>query len=70
MPTLVIDIETTDLEERTKRDGSGTYKMQEAYAHTVDREGKPKRYPELFHIYAPLDRDWETTYFLFWKFLS
>ena len=41
--------------ERQKKDGSGNYYLQTAYAHTVDRDGKAKRYPEEIEIFVQRD---------------
>ena len=51
---MIIDIEETQLETRTKKDG-GTYQVQKGYAHTVDQNGGPKRYPEQITIFPPRD---------------
>ena len=52
---LQIDIESNEVIERHKRDGSGIYHQQEAYVHTVDRDGRPNRYPEPIYLYVPKD---------------
>lgn len=53
--SLLIEIESADLDVRQKRDGSGNYAMQTGYVHTHDRQGQPNRYPERFEFYAPRD---------------
>lgn len=49
-----IDIETQDLETRNKRDG-GTYEVQKAFAHLLDRNGQPERYPREIAVFPPKD---------------
>jgi len=51
---ITIDIENQDLETRNKRDG-GTYQVQKAYAHLLDRNGEPERYPREISIFPPKD---------------
>lgn len=53
---ISIDIETSDIELRNKKSG-GTYHVQTAYVHTVDRNGKPQRYPERCNIFPPRDNN-------------
>ncbi len=48
---LYIDIESTDCEEKTKKDNSGTYYLQTGYAHIPNRDGTPARYPQEFTFY-------------------
>lgn len=52
--TIAIDIESTNLETRNKK-GGGTYQVQEAFAHTTDNHGNPRRYPERINIFPPKD---------------
>lgn len=52
---LQIDIESTEIIERQKRDRSGSYFQQQAYVHTCDRDGRPMRHPELIFIFVPKD---------------
>lgn len=49
-----IEIHSSDMETRNKR-GGGTYQVQKAFVHTVDRNGEPKRYPEEFAFFPPKD---------------
>jgi len=55
MSQFIIEIEDAALETRTKKDNSGTYQMQTGYAHTVDRQGNPNRYPEKIVFFPPRD---------------
>jgi hypothetical protein len=55
MQPLTIEIETEELIEKVKKDKSGKYFVQEAWVHTLTREGHPKRYPERVELYAPSD---------------
>lgn len=57
---LLIDIESEQLEERTKKAG-GTYKVQIAYAHTTDRTGAPSRYPQQINVFPPMAADGSVT---------
>ena len=50
---IKIDIETDQLIQRNKKDGSGVYYQQQAFAHTTDNMGNPKRYPEEIRIFPP-----------------
>lgn len=59
MLDILIDIEETTLETRNKRDG-GTYSLQTGYAHLVDRQGNPLRYPERFVLFPPRNPDGST----------
>ena len=52
--TIAIDIESSVLETRNKK-GGGTYQVQEAFAHTTDQNGNPRRYPERINIFPPKD---------------
>lgn len=52
---LIIDIESSETE--TRRGKNGDYVVQVAYAHTVQRDGSPKRYPEQFAMFPPKDRE-------------
>ncbi|OZY85475.1 hypothetical protein CBP51_00020 [Cellvibrio mixtus] len=52
--TIAIDIESANLETRNKK-GGGTYQVQEAFAHTTDNHGNPRRYPERINIFPPKD---------------
>lgn len=52
--SIVIDIESTELITRTKKAG-GNYQVQEAFAHTTDRNGIPSRYPERINLFPPRD---------------
>jgi len=52
--TIAIDIESTHLEERKKKAG-GVYHVQEAFAHTTDQHGNPRRYPERINIFPQRD---------------
>lgn len=52
--SIVIDIESTELITRSKK-GGGTYQVQEAFAHTTDRNGVPARYPERINLFPPRD---------------
>ncbi|MDB2634407.1 G5P family DNA-binding protein [Porticoccaceae bacterium] len=51
---LKIDIETVETEAKLSKKGS-YYHLQTAYAHVVDRDGKPKRYPSEMQIMCPTD---------------
>lgn len=55
MNPFLIDIESPEIE--TRKGKNGDYVVQIAYAHTVQRDGSPKRYPEQFAIFPPKDRD-------------
>ena len=52
---MQITVEDTQLETRTKAGGKGTYQVQKAYAHTFNRNGTPKRYPEEIVIFPQRD---------------
>lgn len=52
--TIAIDIESAILETRNKK-GGGTYQVQEAFAHTTDPYGNPRRYPERINLFPPKD---------------
>lgn len=52
---MIIDIEEATLETRTKKGGQSTYQVQTAYAHTVDSNGKPTRYPQQIAVFPPRD---------------
>lgn len=52
--TIAIDVESSELETRNKK-GGGTYQVQACYVHTVDRNGKPNRYPEKAYLFPPRD---------------
>lgn len=53
--TIQIDIEDTNLIQRNKKDNSGFYYQQKAYAHIVDRDCVPSRYPKEITIFPPKD---------------
>ena len=55
MNKFTIEIETSDLQTRTKSGGDSTYQVQLAYAHTLNRDGSPKRYPEEIALFPPKD---------------
>ena len=55
MNNLQIEIETADLETRQKKGGEGSYQVQRAYVHTLNRDGSPKRYPEEIALFPPKD---------------
>lgn len=52
--SIIIDIESTELITRPKKAG-GNYQVQEAFAHTTDRNGVPQRYPEKINLFPPRD---------------
>jgi hypothetical protein len=52
---IKIDVESDQLISRNKKDGSGVYYQQEAFAHTSDQYGNPKRYPEQIFIFPQRD---------------
>jgi hypothetical protein len=52
--SIAIDIESEFLETRNKK-GGGTYQIQEAFAHTTDKNGKPLRYPERISLFPQRD---------------
>jgi hypothetical protein len=52
---IQIDIEEAQLETRNKRAG-GTYQIQSAYAHLLDSNGNPERYPRKIHLFPPRDQ--------------
>lgn len=54
--TIAIDIESTNLETRSKK-GGGTYQVQEAFVHTTDQHGNPRRYPERINLFPPRDNN-------------
>jgi len=43
---------TNEVITNEKRDGSGTYQRQVAYAHTCDENGKPERYPRKVLVFV------------------
>lgn len=51
---IKIDIESEFLETRNKK-GGGTYQVQEAFAHTTDSHGNPRRYPERISLFPQRD---------------
>ena len=51
---FVIDVENEQLETRNKKAG-GTYQVQQAFAHTTNRDGSPKRYPTEIFVFPPRD---------------
>ena len=51
---ITIDIETSDLETLNKKAG-GTYQLQSAYVHLLDRNGEPERYPREIKVFPPRD---------------
>lgn len=51
---ILVDIENEELETRNKK-GGGTYQVQAAYIHTVDRAGRPERYPRQVSVFPPRD---------------
>jgi len=51
---IQIDIESSEVETRNKRAG-GTYQVQKGFAHTFDKNGEPKRYPEEVAFFVPKD---------------
>jgi hypothetical protein len=55
MLNLIIDVEDTSVETKTKKDQSGTYQTQTAYAHFHDRNGQPERYPSKITVFVPKD---------------
>jgi hypothetical protein len=52
--TVIIDIESQNLETRNKK-GGGTYQVQEAFVHLTDQHGNPRRYPERINLFPPRD---------------
>jgi len=52
--SIKIDIESEFLETRNKK-GGGTYQVQEAFAHTTDNHGNPRRYPERISLFPQRD---------------
>jgi hypothetical protein len=52
--TIQIDIENSQVEYRPKKNG-GQYALQEGYAHTVNKDGTKKRYPERVNIFPQKD---------------
>jgi len=42
---MKISVESEALTTLDKKDKSGTYQLQTVYAHLVERDGSPKRYP-------------------------
>ena len=47
--TIRIDIESTDIERKISK-ADKPYFLQTGYAHTYDRQGNPKRYPEFIQF--------------------
>lgn len=54
--SIKIDIESPNFLTRNKKDGSGVYYQQEAFAHVVDRNGNPERYPVKIILMIPKDQ--------------
>lgn len=50
-----IDIEEVKTETKTKKDKSGTYQLQEAWAHCLERDGSPSRHPVRMNVFVPTD---------------
>jgi len=50
---MKISIESEDLETRQKRDKSGNYSIQQGYAHLVEKDGSPMRYPVQCQVFPP-----------------
>lgn len=50
---LIVDIEDTTIVTKNKRGKEGTYDQQKAFAHLVDRDGKPNRYPREISVFPP-----------------
>lgn len=53
-PAIVVDIETKQLQTRKKKNG-GTYEVQAAYVHLLDRNGNPERYPREIAVFPQRD---------------
>jgi uncharacterized protein YijF (DUF1287 family) len=51
---LQIDIEDKKVFHKTSKQNKPYY-IQEAHVHTVDRNGEPRRYPELINIFLQKD---------------
>ena len=54
---IKIDIESANVETRTKKNGGGQYHVQEGFAHTFNNSGEPNRYPERFTVFVPKDNN-------------
>lgn len=52
---IKLEIPSVDMRTMNKRDGTGSFSLQAAYAHTIGKDGKPKPYPESFDIFVPTD---------------
>jgi hypothetical protein len=52
---MQVTVENIELETRNKKDGKGTYQTQTAYAHLLERNGMPKRYPVQIKVFPPKD---------------
>lgn len=52
---LKIEIENENMIVRQKKDGSGSYAVQTAWAHTSDRDGALKRFPEEIEVFCQRD---------------
>jgi len=53
--TIKIDIESVDVETKTSQKTGKPYYLQTGYAHTHDRNGQPKRYPEYIQFMVRAD---------------
>lgn len=49
---IKIEIEVQEAIERIKKDKSGKYYVQTAWASTYDRDGKLKRFPEEIEVFV------------------
>lgn len=49
-----VTVESLELQTNKKKDG-GTYQTQVGYAHVLDRDGKPRRYPVEIKLFPPKD---------------
>jgi len=54
--SLIISVESTEIESKTSK-ADKTYYTQTAYAHTVNRDGTPKRYPEQINLFPKKNPD-------------
>ena len=52
---IKIEIEKQEAIERIKKDKSGNYYVQTAWAYTYDRDGRKKRFPEEIEIFVQRD---------------
>ena len=49
---IKVTVERTDLTTRNKKDGSGTYQLQTAWAHLV-RDGRVEDHPTRIEVFPP-----------------